>query len=132
MYFDDDSFMDKMDIFVGKSININDKGYIFGNMFKDEYKPYKDYKIYKLKSETEEGNLKLKIMEETFIVNDLNLYLDIHPNDSDIYKYFTKHERILNEYINEYQNKYGSIYLNSQKNYYDWANGPWPWEDKNV
>lgn len=132
MYFDDFSFMDNMNLFTGKSIQLNDDGYIYGNMFKDEYKPYKNYSVYKLKASNDEGNLKLKIMEETFIINDLNLYLDVHPNDMDIYDYFKKHEKMLNGYIEEYQNKYGSIYLNSQKEKYDWTNGPWPWEDKNV
>ena len=132
MYFDDYSFIDNIDLFVGKSININEEGYMYGNMFKDEYKPYKDYSIYKLKAGNEESNLKLKIMEETFIINDLNLYLDVHPNDMDVYNYFKNHEKLLNSYIEEYQNKYGSICLNSQKDKYDWINNPWPWEDQDV
>lgn len=132
MYFDDYSFIDNIELFAGKSININDSGYIYGNMFKDEYNPYKNYSVYKLKSDTEEGNLKLKIMEEMFIISDLNLYLDLHPGDVDVYSYFKNHENLLERYINEYQNNYGSIYLNAVKEKYNWINSPWPWEDKNV
>lgn len=132
MFFDDINLNDNIDFFMGKVATLNDDGYIYGNMFKDEYKPYKNYSVYKLKANDEEGKLKLKIMEETFIINDLNLYLDVHPNDMDMYKEFSKHEKMLNKYIMEYQEKYNSIVLNSQKSKYDWINNPWPWEDKNV
>ncbi|MBO4601024.1 MAG: spore coat protein CotJB [Bacilli bacterium] len=132
MFFDDLGFNNNESIFLGKSVNLNDDGYLYGNMFKDEYVPYKNYSIYKLKGGNEESSLKLKIMEESFIINDLNLYLDIYPNDIDIYQFFKKHEKLLNDYIYEYQNKYGSICLNSQKDSYDWLNGSWPWEDSNV
>ena len=132
MYFDDFSFIDNINLFTGKTININEDGYKYGNIFKDEYKPYKNYSIYNLKATTDEGILKLKIMEETFIINDLNLYLDVHPNDNEVYSYFKKHENYLNNYIEEYQKKYGSIFLNSEQDKYNWINSPWPWEDKNV
>jgi len=132
MYFDDFSFLENMNLFAGKSVNLNDDGYIYANMFKDEYVPYKNYNVYKLKGSNEEENLKLKIMEKTFIINDLNLYLDIHPNDTDIYSYFRKCEKELSKLIEQYQDRYGSIYLNGQMEKYDWTNGPWPWEDKNV
>ena len=128
MYFDDLTFTKNSDIFMGKSININDEGFIYGNMFKDEYKPYKNYSVYKLKGKTDRENLLLKIMEENFIVTDLGLYLDINPKDLDIYKCFKDHETKLREYIDMYENKYESITLNAKKDNYTWENGPWPWE----
>lgn len=128
MYFDDFSFDDNIDVFMGKIVDINDDGYIYGNMFKDEYKPYKNYKVYRLNPSNEEEALKLKIMEENFIVTDLCLYLDLHKNDKDVYEYFKVHEKLLNNFIDEYQNKYGSICLNSNFDNYDWVKDPWPWE----
>ena len=129
MYFDDFSFNDNLNLIAGKSINLNEDGYIYGNMFKDEYTPYKNYSVYKLNASNPEEELKLKIMEETFIINDLNLYLDIHPKDSDIYEIFRKHERLLNKYIGDYEESYGSILLNGKSDTYNWINNPWPWED---
>ena len=129
MYFDDFSFNDNLNLIAGKSINLNEDGYIYGNMFKDEYTPYKNYSVYKLNTSNSEEELKLKIMEETFIINDLNLYLDIHPKDNDIYEIFRKHERLLNKYIGEYEESYGSILLNGKSDTYNWINNPWPWED---
>lgn len=128
MFFDDLSFTKNSDLFMGKSININDDGFIYGNMFKDEYKPYKNYSVYKLKGKSDRENLLIKIMEESFIVNDLALYLDINPNDIDVYNYFKKHERLLMEYVDMYENKYASISLNAKKESYNWEKGPWPWE----
>lgn len=128
MFFDDFSFDKNTDVFVGKIISINEDGYIYGNMFKDEYKPYKDYKVYQLNPSSEEEALKLKIMEEQFIVTDLGLYLDLHCNDSDVYEYFKKHEKMLDYYTDEYENKYGSICLNGNFEKYNWINSPWPWE----
>lgn len=128
MFFDDFSFDKNTDVFVGKIININEDGYIYGNMFKDEYKPYKDYKVYRLNPSSEEEALKLKIMEEQFIVTDLGLYLDLHSNDNDIFEYFKKHRKMLNYYTEEYENKYGSICLNSNSENYNWIDSPWPWE----
>ena len=128
MYFDDFSFNDNLNLIAGKSINLNEDGYIYGNMFKDEYTPYKNYSVYKLNTSNSEEELKLKIMEETFIINDLNLYLDIHPKDNDIYEIFRKHERLLNKYIGEYEESYGSILLNGKSDTYNWINNPWPWE----
>lgn len=132
MFFDDFNYVENLDLFTGKIINYNEDGYIYGNMFKDEYIPYKDYKIYKLIPRNDMESLKLKIMEETFTINDLNLYLDIHPDDLDIYNKFKEHIKLLNKYKDEYQNLYGSICLNDESNKYNWINSPWPWEDKNV
>jgi len=130
MYFDSLDFVDNTDLFVGKIVNINDDGYIYGNIFKDEYIPYKDYKVYRLNPRSEEENLKLKIMEHSFKISDLNLYLDLHPNDMDVYNYFKKEKKELDNYIDEYENKYGSICLNGKMDKYNWINDPWPWEDK--
>lgn len=128
MYFDNFIFDENVNNMVGKVVNINEDGYIYGNMFKDEYKPYKDYKAYRLNPSSNEDILKLKIMEEQFIVTDLGLYLDVHPDDDDIYKHFKKHNELLNSYINEYENEYGSICLNSNFKEYNWIKNPWPWE----
>ena len=128
MYFDDFSFDENSTILFGKSVNLNEDGFIYGNMFKDEYKPYKDNKVYKLNPQSEEEALKLKIMEESFIINDLNLYLDLHKNDTNIFEIFKKHLKILNSYKNEYENRYGSICLGEVLDKYDWTTSPWPWE----
>jgi len=39
------------------------EGFIYGNMFKNEYEPYKNYQVAKLESNSEKGDLLLKIYE---------------------------------------------------------------------
>ena len=128
MYFDDFSFNDNIDFFAGKSIMLNTDGYIYGNMFKDEFVPYKNYGVYKLKGSDEKETLKLKIMEETFIINDLNLYLDINPNERDLFEELKKHIKFLNEYKKEYESKYEALCVTGIKDSFSWIDNPWPWE----
>lgn len=133
MYFDDFSFNDFDNTFMGKIKDINPDGYIYGNMFKDEYVPYKDYKVYEFIVDNDEQKLRLKIMEDAFILNDLGLYLDVHPDDMDVYNLFKKHNESLDKNIRLYQDMYTSICLNSQKDNYNWIDNPWPWDgDNNV
>ena len=60
MYFDDFSFDENLDFFTGKKLMLNSDGYIYGNMFKDEYVPYKNYSVYRLNGKDEKEKLKLK------------------------------------------------------------------------
>ena len=50
---------------------------IFGNSFKDEYEGYKNYKPKKIVVNNEREAMLLKIQELDFIINDLNLKLDL-------------------------------------------------------
>ena len=54
-----------------------DEGFFRGNMFKNEYKPYKNYTYKKIVPKTKKEELLLEIMELSFVINDLNLYLDL-------------------------------------------------------
>jgi spore coat protein JB len=64
-------------------------------------------------------------------MQDLNLYLDLNPNDSkmiELYNYYLKQYK---DFMNVYQNKYGPIVLECDAlkgNRWDWINSPWPWE----
>ena len=58
------------------------------NTNSDEYMPYKNYKAREVIPETEEEALLLKINESEFALNDISLYLDLHPNDYDMYRKF--------------------------------------------
>ena len=58
-----------------------EEGFLRGNLMKGEYKPYKNYTYLKLKPENAEEELLFKLMTYSFAINDLNLYLDLYPND---------------------------------------------------
>lgn len=99
-----------------------------GNMFKNLYDPYKNY-IYRVVVSGERDELLLKIQELTFKVIDLNLYLDINPNDMNVYNEFKETVESLKKYKDLYEKNYGPICMTDTLYYdsYKWPANPWPW-----
>ncbi len=104
------------------------EGFIKGNMFFYEYTPYKNYKPFFPKTNNEKSALLYEITELEFAINDLNLWLDINPNDLKVYNVQKEYMKKLANCQNVYINKYGplevtdNIYENNK-----WVN-TWPWE----
>ncbi len=104
------------------------EGFIRGNMFEKEYEKYKDYKYKMPKTCSEKTAHLYKIMELSFAINDLNLWLDIHPNDEKIFLCLKECLSKLASTEKEYVEKYGPIEIEQncgEKN--KWL-GSWPWE----
>ena len=73
----------------------------------------------------------LKIRELSHAVADLNLYLDLCPDDRDVYELFKKYVIELNELTCLYSEKYEVLDLSKDVNgSYTWESGLWPWEVK--
>ena len=110
------------------------EGLILGNMFFDMYEPYKNYKPRELVTTTEKEKLMLKIRELSHAVGDLNLYLDLHPDDRNVYDLFKKYMIELNELTCLEEGECGVLELSKDVNdTYTWESGKWPWEvKKNV
>ncbi len=88
------------------------ESFLRGNSFKDEYLPYKKYTFLKIKPTTRKEKLLYEIMSLCFIINDLNLYLDLHNNDQnafDLFKKYIDEERALED---KYIKEFGPITLN--------------------
>lgn len=99
-----------------------------GGIFKNIYDPYKNY-VYKVVVSGERDELLLKIQELTFTMKDLGLYLDVYPNNTDIFDIFKSYEKELKELKKTYEGKYGP--LNSfdvEGSKYEWYLNPWPWD----
>lgn len=90
-----------------------DEGFFRGNMFKNEYKPYKNYTYKKIVPKTKKEELLLEIMELSFVINDLNLYLDLYPNDGNALDLFNKYRKEANRLMMDYEDKYGPILVSS-------------------
>ena len=75
----------------------------------------------------------MQIMEYSFSVIDLGLYLDMYPNDKDALKLFNTYLNNKKSLVNMYEEKYGPLTLDSddQKNNWLWNKSPWPWEVQN-
>ncbi|MFZ2539390.1 MAG: spore coat protein CotJB [Oscillospiraceae bacterium] len=58
------------------------------------------------------------------------LFLDTHKTDKDALAYYDKHRTLAMAYKKEYNEKYGPLVLseNDNKDVWQWADGPWPWE----
>ena len=70
------------------------EGYLLGNAFKNQYIPYKNYKIIKPIISSEKDEMLANIGEYSFMMHEMNLYLDVYPNNQDALDKF-----------NEYRNK---------------------------
>jgi len=106
-----------------------ENGYYLGNLFTDTYKPYKNYKPKKINAYSEQQKMLLKLQELDFIINDLNLYLDVYPNDKKIYETFKKYCLEYDILKKRYYEKYQVLELtNDTKNKYTWISAPWPWD----
>jgi len=67
-----------------------------------------------------------------FVLVELNLYLDTHPQDKMALEYFVQYQYLLNEAVNSYESVYGPLRAEDfvgEKNF-DWVKGPWPWESE--
>ena len=106
------------------------EGFLKGNMFKDLYDPYKNYQPASLTATTEEEQLLLQIQEICFAAHEMNLYLDLHPEDSSVLMLFRDYCKKERELVDQYENMYGPLIVSAAKdnNYFPWVNSYWPWE----
>lgn len=79
----------------------------------------------------EKKDLMKMINAYAFAAYDWNLYLDTHPDDTDAIAMFKKMSDIAKELKKEYEAKFGPLTASSSSNtsYWDWIDGPWPWEN---
>ena len=102
-----------------------------GNLFKNIYDPYNGYTYGKLKASNEKEEMLLSILMYKFALNDLNLYLDIYPNNIEYINLYKKYANEEKKLCNEYESKYGPLTCDSPyigDNYFNWIKSPWPWE----
>lgn len=108
-------------------------GFIRGNMFPELYNSYKLNKPLEITPMNEQAELLTYVDALTFAMIDLNLYLDIYPNDREALELFNQYRMQADEYTKKYESKYGPLELtNNSLNTFPWAwdNAPWPWEKK--
>jgi spore coat protein JB len=61
---------------------------------------------------------------------DTHLFLDTNPDNKMALAYFRKQQAAFKMAVKEFEDKYGPLTAHDQTNneYWDWVNGPWPWE----
>ena len=120
---------------VKKTIKMFDpyNGLIRGNMFQDLFNSYKLNSPKEIKPMNEQAELLTYVDSLSFAVMDLNLYLDVYPNDKEALDMFLEYRTHLNNYTKEYESKFGPLKLSSSalmKYPWAWDKSPWPWENK--
>lgn len=100
-----------------------------GNLFPDMYRAYKSYRPRELSVTSGRDKMLLEIQELDFAVCDLNLYLDLHPNDDFAFKVFKSYVEEEKKKIKEYTRIYGPLMLENTTDEYEWSKGVWPWEE---
>lgn len=108
-------------------------GFIRGNMFPELYNTYKINNPYEIKPANEQAELLTYIDALCFAKQDLNLYLDVYPNDKNALNLFNQYRVSLDEYMKNYESKYGPLLQDSKSlESYPWAwnKNPWPWQNK--
>ena len=112
--------------------NPND-GFNKGNMFPNLYNQYKNYKPVELKANNEREQILLDLSRVAFAAHELNLYLDLNPNDESMLTLFNDYRREANALMKQYESKYGPLNIKSdslEKGPFAWVNNMWPWEDR--
>lgn len=73
---------------------------------------------------------KSELQVMAFAIQELALYLDTHPEDSEALELYRTYQRAYHKATMEYSEKCGPLNhgmpVNSQK--YNWLDDPWPWE----
>lgn len=108
------------------------QGLIRGNLFKNIYQPYKNEKPYEIKPMNEQAKMLTELDSLEFALIDLNLYLDVYPDDREAIQLFNQYRIERQNLLNQYQNKYGPILISSEalnQAPWMWDNRPWPWEN---
>lgn len=108
------------------------EGFKKGNMFKDLYDPYKISKPYEIMPANDQAKMLTNLNSLGFALIDLNLYLDVFPNDRQMIDLYNRYRIQKNELTAIYENQYGPLDLSSNAlNTYPWSwdDKPWPWEN---
>lgn len=70
------------------------------------------------------------IQKYDFALQEAALYLDNHTRDKDALKYFAYFREHSENAKREYARKFGPLQHQDHQrtDFWQWANGPWPWE----
>lgn len=106
------------------------EGFLRGNMFKNEYKPYKNLTFINIKPRNEREASLFTVMQYSFAITDMNLYLDTHPEDRAALNFLKELIKEEEKAKREYIMNYGPIdFCDTMGDKFEWVNGPWSWEN---
>ncbi len=106
-WYRNNSYMNNNQINNKKSDLFNPKeGFEKGNMFENLYNQYKNYQPAKLTPTNEREKKLYELSTICFASHELNLYLDLHPEDQSMLTLFNDYQRQITELSKEYEQKF--------------------------
>ena len=71
-----------------------------------------------------------RVQEADFVLYDLNLFLDTHPDDAAAMKNMATYQKAACQLMEEFEKTYGpltarDLYGDTR---FEWLNSPWPWD----
>lgn len=104
-------------------------GFLKGNMFKDEYIPYKNLSYINIHPKNDREAKLYNVMCYSFAITDMNLYLDVHPEDMRALSYLKELIKEEEKVKKEYVMNYGPLDIcDTKTDKFEWINSPWPWD----
>lgn len=90
-------------------------------------------KVMNMNFSSEQEKMLHDISVLSFVVVDLTLYLDTHPNDKEAMEYFNHYNNLYNRLSKEYAKRYepltiATIDLDDCNKVWKWGLSPMPWE----
>lgn len=72
-----------------------------------------------------------EIKQTDFVLKELNLFLDTHPDHREALEMFEKFEQKAKKLKYEYEKMFGPLTpsVNGNTETWEWIKGPWPWEN---
>lgn len=70
------------------------------------------------------------ITEVSFAMDDISLYLDLHPENTKALASYSNYRSMRTQAASDYVNMYGPLnrYQVNDSNDFTWVGSPWPWE----
>jgi spore coat protein JB len=109
------------------------QGFIRGNMFPELYNGYKLNNPLEVTPMNEQAELLTYVDALTFAMTDLNLYLDVYPQDRNAIELYNQYRLQSEDYLTKYENKFGPLLPSSDAlmaQPWAWNVSPWPWEGR--
>ncbi|MDE6954130.1 MAG: spore coat protein CotJB [Erysipelotrichales bacterium] len=110
-----------------------DEAFMLGNLFKDLYMSYKGFSNYCLQPMNQRQKALLDVQINAFVAHEINLYLDMHPNNQRMVELYTEFANKAKEATKAFEEQFGPLEVADSINEtpFQWVQGPWPWEYQN-
>lgn len=106
------------------------EAFMLGNLFKDLYMSYNGFSNYCLQPMNQRQKALLEVQINGFIAHEINLYLDMHPNDQKMIQMYHEYTQRAVKATEAFERQFGPLTVSSSSTEcpFQWIQGPWPWE----